>query len=135
MKNTMLLRFIKRWYFPAFGVLALLVYVSQKFGIVLPVLITNYGNDVLCMPIVLKICQYAVRQLKSDPSLQIPIALVITLTLGYAVYFEWYLPLYNPRYTADGIDVVLYAIGALFFMAIERYGITERPILAGSQDV
>jgi hypothetical protein len=113
--------YVKRFYFPVFVTIALVVYTLQRFSVALPSLINNYLNDLLCMPIVLKIAQLAVRYLKKDGHLQLPIALVGILTLGYACYFEWFLPQFNSRYTADGIDVFLYFTGALFFVVVERY--------------
>ncbi len=74
------------------------------------------------MPIVLKICQYLVRQIRNDINLQIPIRIAFTLTLLYALYFELILPKFNDRYTADMIDVCLYGIGFVFFIWIERFG-------------
>ncbi|BAO56167.1 hypothetical protein NMS_2158 [Nonlabens marinus S1-08] len=72
------------------------------------------------MPIVLKICQYTVRQIKGDQNLQIPIGIAFALTIVYALYFEWLLPKVNDRYTADVIDVCLYGIGFVFFLWVER---------------
>jgi hypothetical protein len=129
----MLLTYLKRFYFPVFVAIAVFVYVAQQTAIDLPLFINNYLNDLLCMPIVLKICQYAVRQLKSDRSLQIPINIALTLTLLYAFYFELLLPKFNARYTADIIDVGLYVMGCLFFVWIERTGMGKTAILAENQ--
>jgi len=72
------------------------------------------------MPIILKICQYVARQVQSNQGIQIPIALAFTLTLGFAIYFELWLPRQNDRYTSDIYDVILYFIGFMFFVWIER---------------
>lgn len=117
-----LLTNIKRFYFPIVVGIAMLVYIAQQLSFSLPTLVNNYANDLLCMPIVLKICQYAVRSIKKDKQLQIPIKIAVTLTLMYALYFEILLPKFNARYTADWIDVALYGIGCLFFIGIERFG-------------
>lgn len=133
MKYQYYIQTIKTYYFPVFVLVALLVYTAQQLALPLPSLVNNYLNDLLCMPIVLSICQYAVRFLKKNTSLQIPVTLVVTLTLCYAVYFEWLLPQVNPRYTADGIDVFLYFLGALFFMGVARYKSKETSILTAHQ--
>lgn len=104
-----------------------MVYTAQQLALPLPRLINNYGNDLLCMPIVLKICQYAIRYVKNNKQLIIPVKLGLTLTLFYALYFEWLLPRYNDRYTADGLDVLCYFLGLLFFMWMERVPI-NRPM-------
>ena len=103
-------------YFPIFVILASVVFALQKFQVALPPVINNYLNDFLCMPIVLYICRFAVRTLKSNRRLQIPIGLVFLITIGYAVYFEYYLPQFSPRYTGDIIDVFVYFGGAFFFI-------------------
>ena len=97
-----------------------MVYTAQRLSIDLPSPIDNYLNDLLCMPIVLKICQFAVRYIKSDSTIQIPIKIALTLTILYSVYFELLLPISNERYTGDWIDVCLYSLGFLFFIWIER---------------
>ncbi|WP_281543240.1 hypothetical protein [Maribacter aestuarii] len=131
----MLLTYLKRFYFPVFVTIAIFVYVAQQTAIDLPLLVNNYLNDLLCMPIVLKICQYLVRQFKSDRGLQIPITLALTLTVLYALYFELLLPKFNVRYTADTIDVLLYFAGALFFIGIERYGAGKTSVLEPYKDL
>jgi hypothetical protein len=121
----MLLNYFKRFYFPVFVVIALLMYMMQHLSIPLPTLINNHLNDLLCMPIVLKICQYVVRHIRNDTAVQIPIRIALTLTLFYALYFELILPKFNERYTADMIDVGLYSIGFVFFIGIERFGTSK----------
>lgn len=74
-----------------------------------------YVNDFLCMPVVLTISLKAVHFLKKDNSIRLPLLLILTLTSIYAVYFEYYMPLVEPRYTADWLDVVMYFSGAMLF--------------------
>lgn len=124
----MFIRYIQRFYFPVFCALAAVVYVTQHYSVGVPVWVNNYLNDLLCMPIVLKISQTAVRYIKSDRKLKIPLRISLTLTLFYAVYFEFVLPQFQSRYTADPIDVVLYFLGLLFFVWIEGKEIDRRTI-------
>ncbi len=116
----MFLIYVKRFYFPVFLVLASVVYGFQYYSYPLPNLINNYLNDLLCMPVVLKICQYTVCLIRNDRNLKIPFEIAFSLTVLYAIYFELLLPKINPRYTADWIDVVLYFTGLLFFLWIEN---------------
>lgn len=111
---------IRRFYFLVFIGIAIVVYGAQQLSLPLSSPINNHLNDLLCMPIVLKICQYAVRCIKRDEHLTIPIKISVTVTVLYAIYFELLLPKFNDRYTADFIDVVLYFIGLLFFIWIEN---------------
>ncbi len=73
------------------------------------------------MPIVLFVCQSVVRELKSNKE-RLPWSLIFMVTLFYSVYFEYYLPKVNPRYTADFVDVLLYFMGAVFFCIMEISG-------------
>lgn len=115
----MLITNIRRFYFLVFVGIASAVYIAQQLSFHLPHLINNYLNDLLCMPIVLKICQYAVRFIKKDQHIVIPIKISFTLTVLYALYFEFLLPKFNNRYTADAIDIILYFMGLFFFFWIE----------------
>ncbi|KPM32732.1 Hypothetical protein I595_1159 [Croceitalea dokdonensis DOKDO 023] len=72
------------------------------------------------MPIVLNIALRAVRVIKSDAYLSIPLSLQITVTLLFCVYFEWYLPDVNPRYTSDWLDVLCYFTGMVFFYLLNN---------------
>jgi len=117
---------LKRFYLPFFSVLGLTIYMAQKLMFPLPLFANNYLNDLLCMPIVLKLCQYAIRFIKKDKHIVIPIKISFTLTVLYAIYFELLLPKFTNRYTADFIDVILYFIGLLFYIWIENMPIRNR---------
>lgn len=116
------LRWARLSYMPIFCSVAILVHVAQQWGGILPVWANNYLNDFLCMPIVLFLCQYAVRKLKADDQIRLSLPLILTVTLYYAIYFEYYMPHVNLRYTADSLDIVLYFSGALFFYVVEKKG-------------
>jgi len=86
----------------------------------LPTIINSYANDLLCMPIVLTICLIAVQKIKKDDSIRLSLFTIISLTLYYAIYFEYYQPQINPRYTSDGWDIVMYSLGSLFFYGLQK---------------
>ncbi|RKN82558.1 hypothetical protein D7Z94_01550 [Ulvibacterium marinum] len=111
---------LKAFYFPLFCSMALIVFSLQKMSATLPEWTNNYLNDFLCMPIVLFMGQFAIRKLKGNNTLRLPWPLILTLTLFYSVYFEYYLPRINLRYTADFLDVVLYFSGSAFFYLMEN---------------
>ena len=117
----MFVKLIKKYYFPLFVLLALAVYLAQRLDIYLPEGINNYLNDFLCMPIVLKICLYAVRYVKSDDHIKLPLPLQILVTLLFIIYFEVVLPNINARYTTDLWDLVAYSAGLLFFIGVEGW--------------
>ena len=113
-------------YFWIFLISAATVYTCQTLGISLPIWINNYLNDFLCLPIVLNIAQYTVRYLRNDGHLNIPFSLVVTMALLYSIYFEWFLPKVNLRYTSDFIDVALYFAGAFLFHLLNASPKSER---------
>ena len=90
-------------------------YGLEKAGLSYP-LLRYYLNDLLCMPLVLGLTLFLQRNfILRDPNhvftkYQVGIAVVY-----YAVGFEGVLPLFMSRYTADGLDVVMYGLGGLFF--------------------
>lgn len=100
--------------------IAISIYVLQRFEIPLPLLVNNYLNDLLCMPLVLGALTFLIRRLKKDPFFKFPLFFVLFMAAFYAVYFEYYLPKVNLRYTADWIDVALYFTGSIGFYLFSR---------------
>lgn len=102
-------------------IVALTIYGMQRLELRLPSLINNYVNDFLCLPIILGGISYSIRKLKKDASFKLSIVFVLFLASYYSLYFEYYLPKVNKRYTADWIDVSLYFSSAFLFLLFERY--------------
>ena len=102
------------------SVLAVTIFSMQKFEILLPKIINNYANDLLCLPLVLAAIAFAIRRLKKDPNFKFPLVFVLIMAAYYSVYFEYYLPKNNPRYTADYMDVIVYFCGSLAFYFYEK---------------
>lgn len=72
------------------------------------------------MPLVLTICLIVLQFIKKNYRLTIPIFAIASITIYYILYFEWYLPKVNDRYTSDPIDGVLYVIGAIGFYFMQK---------------
>ncbi|MEC5165328.1 membrane protease YdiL (CAAX protease family) [Flavobacterium sp. PL11] len=102
--------------------IALVVFVMQHLHIPLPYLINNYLNDFLYIPLVLGGTEFIIRNLKKDASFKLPLEFIVFLSCSYSIYFEFYLPKINLRYTADWIDVILYFISGVIF-----YFFTKKP--------
>lgn len=63
------------------------------------------------------------RFIKREPRLKIAPVLLFFQTSIVALYFELYLPFYSPRsteYTSDLIDVLMYFIGAILFLIVQK---------------
>lgn len=96
------------------------IYTMQKLGVQLPKLINNYVNDFLIVPIVLIPCLYVLRWSRANKSYTIPLGAVLYFCALYSVLFEYLLPKFHVRYTADFIDVGLYFIGGLIFYYLQQ---------------
>lgn len=105
------------WFLAA---IAMTIYGMQRLNFPLPSLINNYVNDLLCFPLVLGAITFIIRKLKKDNHFTFSIYFVLFLVAYYSVYFEYYLPIVNTRYTADWIDVLLYFIGGISFYFFEK---------------
>lgn len=101
-------------------VIAASIYASQKLAIPLPLLVNNYLNDLLCIPLVLGALTCIIRKIKYHPNFKLPLGFIFILSSYYAVYFEYYLPKINSRYTSDWVDVVLYFLGGILFYFFQR---------------
>ncbi|WP_051219208.1 hypothetical protein [Flavobacterium frigidarium] len=96
------------------------VYVLQKVATPLPLVVNNYLNDLLCIPLVLGALIFIIRKLKHDPRFTLPFGFIFILSSYYAIFFEYYLPKTNIRYTSDWIDVLLYFLGGILFYLFQR---------------
>ena len=101
-------------------VIACSIFILQKAQRPLPQWVNNYWNDLLCIPLVLGALTYSIRWLKKDDKFQFSLGFVIVLSSYYAIYFEYYLPKNNSRYTSDWIDVLLYFSGGLLFYLFQK---------------
>ena len=96
------------------------IYYRESVNLSLPWYVNDYFNDLLCMPLVLGLLSFTIRYLKNDSSFHFSIFFIIGLALYYSLYFEYYLPEVNSRYTSDWIDILLYFLGGVLFYAYHR---------------
>ena len=101
-------------------VIACSIFILQKAQLPLPQWVNNYWNDLLSIPLVLGALTYSIRWLKKDDKFEFSLGFVIVLSSYYAIYFEYYLPKNNSRYTSDWIDVLLYFSGGLLFYLFQK---------------
>lgn len=100
--------------------LGIALYIAGKLQLPLPHWLFFYGNDFLCMPIVLSLCLAALRLIKTTENLYVPMRVVLALTIYFALFFEWFMPQISERYTRDFRDVVLYFAGATLFFVLQK---------------
>ena len=111
---------VKRIIYIIMALTALSVYSMQKLNVSLPKFVNNYVNDLLCMPLVLGLLTFLIRYFKKDKYFSFLLAFVLLLATYYSIYFEYYLPKINPRYTADWIDVLLYFFSSIAFFIFQN---------------
>lgn len=106
----MVLKKLHSYVFGSF-LIFLMVYGLQVSTDSVPDFISFYLNDFLIIPIVGLVALHVVWFVKQDRSIRLNIATILSLVILFSVYFEWYLPKYSSRYTADVWDVLCYLAG------------------------
>lgn len=96
------------------------IYVLQKIGVQLPYIINNFANDFLIIPITLSCCLFVIRWLINNHEFVISKRVILLVIMGYSLFFEYYLPNFNERYTADVIDVLMYFFGGFWFYGLQQ---------------
>jgi len=79
-----------------------------------------YLTDLLFVPAMCIFGLILIRRLKNDPSIRIPWYSVLLQVTVVSIYFEWYLPSKNLQYTSDPIDIIMYVLGGIAFLVIQR---------------
>ena len=77
-------------------------------------------NDFLIIPIILTISLIILRKTKNSKNYQLHLLLILYLCNMYSIIFEFVLPKYLERYTADWIDVLLYFLSGLVFYKLQQ---------------
>ncbi len=106
--------------FFCFVAIGITIYSMQKTAIPLPKIVNNYVNDFLIIPIVSTIVLYVFQIIKNDKTYRLSLGVIWYISFLYALIFEWILPKFHLRYTADLIDVLLYFLGGLFFYLLQK---------------
>lgn len=89
--------------------------VAQGQGWIAPSPLTWWVPDALAMPVILALGLLGTRRVTRKPQLRLPLAMQAVTLLAVVVLFEWILPQQSNVYTADVVDVGLYACGTAYF--------------------
>lgn len=96
------------------------VHLVLKFGRVpVPPFFSHYFADLLCIPLLLSYTLLFMRWVKQEPDLQLSPTMILVGVAYVSVVFEWVLPHFFSRYTADSWDVVMYGIGGIFYYCFQ----------------
>jgi hypothetical protein len=79
-----------------------------------------YLTDLIFVPAMCTFALIAVRRIKKDSTAIIPARNIYLQILLVALYFEWYLPDQDAKYTSDPWDIVMYIIGGFIFIGIQK---------------
>lgn len=102
------------WFLIAF-VCYLTLFILKKSGIYM-VGLSDYGADLLALPVALGIALWVIRKSKPDrQDYRLPWTLILAAVVIFAVLFEGLFPMWSDRFTADPLDVVAYGLGASLF--------------------
>ncbi|SDL36189.1 hypothetical protein SAMN05421823_105298 [Catalinimonas alkaloidigena] len=90
-------------------------------------LLDNYLDDLLCLPVVLSLALVALREgVVRQPTYTLSTRQVVFATAYFALAFEVVIPHFHAGYTADLLDVVMYALGAWGFLRwLNRPAVTQ----------
>jgi len=102
-----------------------IVLAARKTGHPLP-FINGYIDDAFAIPVIANISLWFMRVIviKNNYYVLSP-RQVIFIVIYVSIVFEVLLPNISKAYTADWIDVLLYAIGGIFFYRVMNRGVSE----------
>lgn len=99
------------WWIPL--VLFLLHQLLERgFGLAVP-LLDNHLDALVAVPVLLGLLSVERGYLFGRPRLDA--ATVVTAVFIFAVVFEILFPRWQPRFTADWVDAMLYVVGGVYF--------------------
>lgn len=102
------------------AIIAAIVYLLQRLAYPLPSFINNYLNDLLAIPLTCWIILIVIRKFKQSNFILTPL-MIVMITLYFSVYFEWYLPQDNERYTGDYLDILCYSSGGIIYFLLQKH--------------
>jgi len=101
--------------------------------------VNSYLNDILCLPIILGLVLFIIRKwVIRNPDYYFSIYHILFTAVVFSLYFEWYLPQRDFRFTSDFFDVLAYFSGGilffLYFQNAERKSpLVIRPVDSGNE--
>ncbi len=97
------------------SILYVLHLVCKFAAIPVPIFVSSYFADLLCMPLLLSVILLAMRKTQGQPTLKLSWQMVLFACFYVSVAFEFLLPRLDIRYTSDPKDMLIYFIGGCIF--------------------
>lgn len=82
--------------------------------------ISNHLADLIALPLIFQMCSWGIRVLKNSPTFKLSATQILVGFIYTSTLFELILPHFNSKYTADIIDVLMYAMGSISFGIIQK---------------
>jgi len=103
------------------ALLYVLSFVLQKSAIQIP-FVHSYFDDLVCAPLILFPVLLFYRRFfyYRHATYVFPRAYLLFFGVVFSVYFEVVLPNFNSSFTADPLDMLMYAIGILVYSLMQK---------------
>ncbi len=85
-----------------------------------PLWVSSYFADILCLPILLSFIVIFLRKFRQEHDFQLKKSMILFVFLYVSFVFEIVLPTFSNRYTSDIYDVMMYALGGLSYGYFNR---------------
>lgn len=117
------MRTLTNKWFIAFSLIWLVVYVSRRVGHPVP-FVNGYLTDLLAVPVIAQLGLWFQRGFIVKSGYYVLSIWHVVFIFAYvSIVFELVLPHLSKKYTADYVDVALYATGGVFF-----YRVMNKPL-------
>lgn len=107
---------IKHPFFIVISAIYLSYYIIKQTDLSVPVFVSSYLADLLCIIIVNTFALWLIRKIKNLPHYEFSIGTVSLSVLLFSVYFEVVLPQVNNYHVADVWDVLCYLISGFVYL-------------------
>lgn len=107
---------IKHPFFIVIYAIYLSYYIIKQTDLSVPVFVSSYLADLLCIIIVNTFALWLIRKIKNLPHYEFSIGTVSLSVLLFSVYFEVVLPQVNSYHVADVWDVLCYLISGFVYL-------------------
>ncbi len=86
-----------------------------------PVWMSSYGDDLLCLPLVLSLVLMVHRLALANPGFVLPVSHGLAAVIGFGIFFEGFLPRFGSGAVGDPLDLLMYFCGyGVFQLGLNR---------------
>ncbi|ASZ12644.1 hypothetical protein KTO58_11270 [Chitinophaga pendula] len=93
----------------------LIIHIARWYGYPLPY-VNGQLTDLLATPLIASACVTVIRYwVLKNSNYRLPLPYILFIAAYLSIAFEWIMPTYTTRYTADWLDVAAYFTGGLLY--------------------